>query len=71
MLPKLLPPLLVFGVVLGSIYGGITEAAAMGSVAPPHVSLPDIFRGFLPFIGIQLLVLGMVSMFPELTRFYR
>ena len=35
-LPKLIPPLLVVGVVLGSIYGGITgitEAAAMGSVA--------------------------------------
>src|SRR3546814_153774 len=27
------------------------------SVAPPHISLPDIFRGFLPFIVIQLLVL--------------
>ncbi len=41
------------------------------SVAPPHISLPDIFRGFLPFIGIQIVVLGMVLMFPELTQFFR
>src|SRR3546814_21152186 len=31
------------------------------SVAPPHISLPDIFRGFLPFIVIQLLVLTMIQ----------
>ncbi len=24
------------------------------SVAPPHITLPVIFRGFLPFIGMQL-----------------
>ncbi len=41
------------------------------SVAPPHISLPDIFRGFLPFIGIQIVVLGIVLMFPELTQFFR
>jgi TRAP-type mannitol/chloroaromatic compound transport system permease large subunit len=26
------------------------------SVAPPHITLPQIFRGFLPFIGIQILI---------------
>jgi TRAP-type mannitol/chloroaromatic compound transport system permease large subunit len=41
------------------------------SVAPPHISLPDIFRGFLPFIGIQLFVLMMILFFPELTMFFR
>lgn len=41
------------------------------SVAPPHISLPDIFRGFLPFIGIQLFVLALVLMLPELTQFFR
>jgi tripartite ATP-independent transporter DctM subunit len=37
------------------------------SVAPPHISLPDIFRGFLPFIAIQLLVLMLVLLFPPIA----
>ena len=41
------------------------------SVAPPHISLPDIFRGFLPFICIQLLVLMMILFFPELTMVFK
>jgi len=41
------------------------------SVAPPHISLPDIFRGFLPFIGIQIFVLTLVLLFPELTMQFR
>ncbi|MFT6226522.1 MAG: TRAP-type mannitol/chloroaromatic compound transport system permease large subunit, partial [Paracoccaceae bacterium] len=41
------------------------------SVAPPHISLPDIFRGFLPFIGIQIFVLMLVLFFPEITMMFR
>lgn len=41
------------------------------SVAPPHISLPDIFRGFLPFICIQIFVLMLILFFPELTMFFR
>jgi len=41
------------------------------SVAPPHITLPAIFRGFLPFIMIQLVVLMAVLFFPELTLFFR
>jgi TRAP-type mannitol/chloroaromatic compound transport system permease large subunit len=33
------------------------------SVAPPHISLTDIFRGFAPFIVIQLIVLACVMFF--------
>ena len=40
------------------------------SVAPAHITLPDIFRGFLPFIGLQLIVLMMVLFLPELTMFF-
>ena len=40
------------------------------SVAPPQISLQDIFKGFLPFIGIQLLVLMLVLFFPELTMLF-
>jgi tripartite ATP-independent transporter DctM subunit len=41
------------------------------SVAPPHITLPDIFRGFMPFIGIQLFVLMIVLLFPGITMFFR
>lgn len=41
------------------------------SVAPPHISLPDIFAGFLPFICIQLFVLMLILFFPELTMFFK
>ncbi|MSU88764.1 TRAP transporter large permease subunit [Rhodobacteraceae bacterium 2CG4] len=37
------------------------------SVAPAHISLTDIFRGFLPFIGIQLLALAVLLVWPSLV----
>ena len=37
------------------------------SVAPPHIQLTDIFKGFLPFICLQLLVLAIMLAFPEIT----
>ncbi len=40
------------------------------SVAPLHISLTDIFRGFLPFIAIQLLALGLLLAFPSLTTVF-
>jgi TRAP-type mannitol/chloroaromatic compound transport system permease large subunit len=41
------------------------------SVTPDYITLPDIFRGFLPFICIQLLVLALILFFPELTMLFR
>ncbi|MDJ0612803.1 MAG: TRAP transporter large permease subunit [Rhizobiaceae bacterium] len=40
------------------------------SVAPPHITLPDIFRGFLPFIGMQLLILTLILLVPEITTVF-
>jgi len=37
------------------------------SVAPSHISLTDIFRGFLPFIGIQLLALTVMLIWPSIV----
>ena len=37
------------------------------SVAPPHITLTDIFKGFLPFIGIQLLALLVLLLWPNLV----
>lgn len=41
------------------------------SVAPPGISLPDIFRGFMPFIALQVFVLTLVLLFPEITMLFR
>ena len=38
------------------------------SVAPPQISLTDIFRGFLPFIGIQLLALTVLLIWPSIIE---
>lgn len=36
-------------------------------VAPDHVSTGDIYRGIIPFVGIQVLVLLIVVLFPDLV----
>ncbi|MFZ7090220.1 TRAP transporter large permease [Primorskyibacter sp. 2E233] len=40
------------------------------SVAPPHISLTDIFRGFLPFIAIQLLALSVLLIWPPIITIF-
>lgn len=40
------------------------------SVAPPHITLPDIFRGFLPFICMQLFILMIILFVPEITTVF-
>lgn len=37
------------------------------SVAPAHISLTDIFRGFLPFIGVQLVALMVLLVWPSIV----
>ncbi len=41
------------------------------SVAPPEISLPDIFRGFFPFVCLQVAALFLVLLFPEITMVFR
>lgn len=40
------------------------------SVAPAHITLPDIFRGFMPFIGMQLFILLIILLFPSITTIF-
>ena len=40
------------------------------SVAPPHITLPDIFRGFLPFICMQIVILMLILFVPEITTVF-
>jgi TRAP-type mannitol/chloroaromatic compound transport system permease large subunit len=35
-------------------------------VSPPHVTLNQIFLGMLPFMGIQVIALAMLYIFPEI-----
>jgi tripartite ATP-independent transporter DctM subunit len=37
------------------------------SIAPPEMTFGDMYRGVLPFVGIQLLLLVLVWMFPSLS----
>jgi TRAP-type mannitol/chloroaromatic compound transport system permease large subunit len=37
------------------------------SVAPPEISLQDIFRALWPFMLMQIVAILMVIMFPEIT----
>jgi TRAP-type mannitol/chloroaromatic compound transport system permease large subunit len=36
-------------------------------VAPPEVATSDIYRGVIPFIGIQLMMLVVLALVPELA----
>lgn len=38
------------------------------SVCPPHISLTDIFRGFLPFICIQIAALSVLLIWPPIVE---
>jgi len=40
-------------------------------VAPPEVSTREIYRGIVPFLLIQLLLLGVIMVFPELFGFQK
>jgi len=35
-------------------------------VAPPHVTLNQIFAGMMPFMGIQVIALALLYLFPEI-----
>jgi len=40
------------------------------SVAPPHISLIDIFKGFLPFIILQLIALSVLLIWPPIITLF-
>ena len=39
----------------------------MRAMAPPEVTLPDIYRSIFPFVGIMLLTLLIIALFPEIA----
>jgi tripartite ATP-independent transporter DctM subunit len=46
-----------------------SAAFYLKSVAPPGIELTHIFRAVWPFVGIQLIVLAIVVLFPEVSLF--
>jgi len=45
-----------------------SAAFYLKSVAPSHITLIKIFRGFEPFIVLQIIVLLLVMFFPGITQ---
>jgi len=45
-----------------------SAAFYLKSVTPPHITLIEIFRGFEPFIVLQIIVLLLVMFFPGITQ---
>ena len=42
------------------------SAFYLKGVAPPHVTLNQIFLGMMPFMGIQVIALVLLYIFPEI-----
>ena len=42
------------------------SAFYLKGVAPPHVTLNQIFMGMMPFMGIQVIALILLYIFPEI-----
>lgn len=68
--------LLWFGILLGANLQTSFLTPPFGfalfylrNVAPPEVTTGDIYRGAIPFIGVQLLVLGLLILIPDLVYF--
>jgi TRAP-type mannitol/chloroaromatic compound transport system permease large subunit len=40
------------------------------SVAPPHITLTQIFAGFLPFIALQLIALTVLVLYPPIVTVF-
>ena len=39
----------------------------MRAMAPPEVSLADIYRSIIPFVGVMIVALALVMSFPEIA----
>lgn len=68
--------LLWFGILLGTNLQTSFLTPPFGfalfylrNVAPPEVTTADIYRGAVPFIGVQLLVLVVLLLVPDLVSF--
>jgi TRAP-type mannitol/chloroaromatic compound transport system permease large subunit len=42
----------------------------MRAMAPPEISLGDIYRSIIPFVGVMILALALVMAFPEIALWF-
>jgi TRAP-type mannitol/chloroaromatic compound transport system permease large subunit len=40
----------------------------MRAMAPPEISIIDIYRSVIPFVGVMVVMLAIVMVFPELAK---
>lgn len=52
---------------IGRAMGDCIALFYLCGVAPPEVKTTDIYRGFAPFIIIQLIGLGLLILFPGMV----
>ena len=39
----------------------------MRAMAPPEISIIDIYRSVIPFVGVMVVILAIMMVFPELA----
>jgi TRAP-type mannitol/chloroaromatic compound transport system permease large subunit len=39
----------------------------MRAMAPPEITLKDIYSSIVPFVGVMIVALGLVMAFPEIA----
>ena len=42
----------------------------MRAMAPPEITLHDIYRSIIPFVGVMILALMLVMIFPEIALWF-
>ena len=42
----------------------------MRAMAPPEIRLKDIYRSIVPFVGVMILALGLVMVFPQIALWF-
>ncbi len=42
----------------------------MRAMAPPEIRLKDIYSSIIPFVGVMILALGLVMVFPQIALWF-
>ena len=42
----------------------------MRAMAPPEITLRDIYRSIIPFVGVMILALTIIMIFPEIALWF-
>ena len=42
----------------------------MRAMAPPEITLRDIYRSIIPFVGVMIVALTIIMIFPEIALWF-